>query len=212
MDELLYLYMFIDNETENCKVGIALNPKSRSEIISQLIDYDKSYCVIGEDKLIRTAEKGVHKTFFTHNIKHEEQFDGHTEWFNNDIVDDIKEYLKKYFGLENWVLVNNNKRMEYEEKLYRKKIKAPIITEFTYRIIFKNNRENIELYQPYKTEIKNIFEWPDFKKLWIWYYCKTSSKYNITYTNRDKNVHHFITIMRDDILQIEGEAKILNKD
>jgi len=203
-----YIYIMHDKKTDNFKVGISVDPLKRALVLPNDIDFNKSVCSIGEDSLIKNAEKGVHRTFFSKNINHDNKFDGHTEWFCGSILKDVTNYLSDYFKINDWVMFGDSEALKKEEITFREANKPETKTRYSYVIEFKDDSEedqNIGITETGDDIDENIFNYTTFKDLWRWFYLKDSEIYNTTY--KDGKSRIMKTVTRDEIKKIYGKIE-----
>jgi hypothetical protein len=106
LDRPEYLYLLIEKETLNCKIGISVDPLQRSYVLKQKFDYEKSKYIEIPKKKAKTVESFLHLLCTEHHLKHSEPFDGHTEWFSSQAFDKAYEFInsqKIILNLEEWL-------------------------------------------------------------------------------------------------------------
>ncbi len=103
--EQSYIYFLYETDTDAVKIGKANDPMVRINQLTEDIDISNSYCIsIDKDKAL-DIEKGIHRLLRTtqYHITDRVKNDGHTEWYHIDVIPKVKELLKLFYDITDFM-------------------------------------------------------------------------------------------------------------
>lgn len=93
-----YLYLLVHKEHTKFKIGLTIDVTDRSNRLAREqgdFDLDESYTIKNNALSISRLEKTLHFIFSDWNLRGNNEFEGHTEWFSIECLKDVIEEIKR---------------------------------------------------------------------------------------------------------------------